>query len=549
MAQPERSLHIVLLGDDGIGQSTLLRRFRGDDDDAESECKLESFIATAEVNGELHRVRLTDSAGRPCFDRLRKPVLSTAHTILLCFAIDRESSLGNIESKWFPLVRSLGISVPVIVLGLRSDLRESASQCVSEEQGLELSKKLGAVGYLECSATDPEVAQEVLEKALLTAKEYYGYHWQQTQQKRSHTTASDSHMEELRKAGEEDDYLAQTVMSVDDVAPLNAEIVVKKLSVLGMTTKRQHAYLRVDLAKMGLTTVDAIRAFSHLQFVNVSGNRLRSLEPLGALRQLLHLNASFNLLTRTQSFAPPNELETIDLSYNLIGDLGDWGVHKFLRELNLRGNFIQRITPGLRRNQELRMLDLSENHISHIENMEGLDLRTLYLAQNCLTAIEGIASLKKLQVLNVKHNEIQSLEPLSANDIPRLRRLCISENQISHIREVERLQSFPYLCDLFLAPNPITELPYYRAQVLHRLPRLRWLDDSQATPEEKIKADVIYGADVEKRQDIFSQLLPEETFVDRRLVTEANIIAMEEEKFGQQGGFADEEDENVIPDE
>lgn len=29
------------------------------------------------------------------------------------------------------------------------------------------------------------------------------------------------------------------------------------------------------------------------------------------------------------------------------------------------------------------------------------------------------------------------------------------------------------------------------------------------------------GADVETRQEIFEQLLPEETFVDRRLMTEA----------------------------
>ena len=33
--------------------------------------------------------------------------------------------------------------------------------------------------------------------------------------------------------------------------------------------------------------------------------------------------------------------------------------------------------------------------------------------------------------------------------------------------------------------------------------------------------DVAAGADVETRQEIFEQLLPEETFVDRRLMTEA----------------------------
>jgi hypothetical protein len=339
--------------------------------------------------------------------------------------------------------------------------------------------------------------------------------------------------------------LAETVTLDEDVKPLKKEHITPKLSVLGITPVRTHAYLRVDLADMGLTTMDAIRGFVHLQFVNVSGNNLRSLEPLSALPYLLHLNASQNLLTRTQSFAAPRQLETVDMSYNMIGNLGEWGVHKFLRELNLRGNFIQEISSGLATNKTLKMLDISENHIAHVENMDDLHLEALYLAQNQLTTLDGISTLSKLQVLNVKHNEIKSLAALNAEDIPRLRKLCISENQICHISEVEKLQSFPFLCDLFLAPNPITDLPYYRAQILHRLPRLRWLDELAVSAEEKVKADVIYGADVDKRQDTFQNLLPEETFVDRRLVTEEDIIKMEEEKFGQQGGFGEQEDIEV----
>lgn len=75
---------------------------------------------------------------------------------------------------------------------------------------------------------------------------------------------------------------------------------------------------------------------------------------------------------------------------------------------------------------------------------------------------------------------------------------------------------------------------------------------------------MIYGADVAKRQDIFESLLKGEAFIerlpdsqkkifenlvkgeiftDRRLVTEEDIIRMEQEQFGQQGGFGLEEEE------
>jgi len=547
MSQVDKSLHICLLGDQGIGQSSLLRTFRGDGED-EPKREIESYITTVDLDGEPYRIRFTDSVGKASFDRVRKPIVNTAHTVLLCFSVAKPETLRSIEDQWYPMLREIGVRCPIIIVGLQTDLRDpdNPSESTTAEDADAVAQRQDAVGYLECSAMMPDTVSELIQKSLLCSKEYYGYRWQQKKMKQVDRAASDQHMEDLRRVScLEENYLAETVTLDDDTMPLKKDHITPKLSVLGITPVRTHSYLRVDLADMGLTTMDAIRGFVHLQFVNVSGNRLRSLEPLSALPYLLHLNASQNLLTRTQSFAAPRQLETVDMSYNMIGNLGEWGVHKFLRELNLRGNFIQEISTGLATNKTLKMLDISENHITHVENMDDLNLEALYLAQNQLTTLDGISTLSKLQVLNVKHNEINTLAALSAEDIPRLRKLCISENHICHISEVVQLQSFPFLCDLFLSPNPITDLPYYRAQILHRLPRLRWLDELAVSAEEKVKADVIYGADVEKRQDIFQNLLSEETFVDRRLVTEEDIIKMEEEKFGQQGGFGDPEQEDM----
>merc|ERR1719390_559336 len=103
-------------------------------------------------------------------------------------------------------------------------------------------------------------------------------------------------------------------MIKDDIVPLTAEVITQNLSELGSIPARQHSYLRVDVGKLGLTSVDGIAPFQCLQFVNISGNRLRTLEPLGNLKCLLHLNASLNLLIRTQCFAAPEHLETVDMS-------------------------------------------------------------------------------------------------------------------------------------------------------------------------------------------------------------------------------------------
>lgn len=53
------------------------------------------------------------------------------------------------------------------------------------------------------------------------------------------------------------------------------------------------------------------------------------------------------------------------------------------------GNYISYVGSGLKGNHELRMLDLSENFILMLQNLDDLDLRTLSLAQNKLSSLEG----------------------------------------------------------------------------------------------------------------------------------------------------------------
>lgn len=531
--QPDRCLRVCLLGDPGTGHSTFLRSFRGDE--GGPPAVIESQVATVELEGEPWLVRFTDNLCDPRYDDLRSAALSSAHVILLCFGADSQESLLRVRERWAPLVWTAGAEAPAFVVCLKADLREvpGLSGCVEKQAGFEAAERLGALGYLECSAVHPETVRQCIDEALAAAKEFYGLQWQLcpnpgfTESQRLRTVAA---------VADDGAWTIHERLNVPhDARPLDIETLRKGLSTLGRTHSRQHAYLRLDLSGLALTSLDEVRSYVHLQSLNVSKNHLRSLEPLGALRCLLHLDASHNVMIRAQTFTAPDALETVNLSYNMIGDLGDWGVHKYLRELNIRGNFINQIGPGLLTNKQLRSLDLSENNVITIQNLEGLELKELVLAQNQLTSLEGIATLEKLQTLNVRHNNITSIAALVAEDVPRLRKLNISDNRISHITEVARLEHFSFLCELLLAPNPVVELPYYRSQVLHRLPRLRSLDAAPVLAEEKEKADLIYGVDVEARKGIFQELLPQESFVDRRLITEEGIAEMERQHFGTQG--------------
>jgi len=54
-----------------------------------------------------------------------------------------------------------------------------------------------------------------------------------------------------------------------------------------------------------------------------------------------------------------------------------------------------------------------------------------------------------------------------------------------------------YLTNLDLSFNPLQERKYYRLQIVYKLPMLRTLDGTALSGEEVVRAESLYGLDVE----------------------------------------------------
>jgi len=57
------------------------------------------------------------------------------------------------------------------------------------------------------------------------------------------------------------------------------------------------------------------------------------------------------------------------------------------------------------------------------------------------------------------------------------------------------------------------------------MPQLRMMDGVEITSEEKVKAENMHGFDLQDREIIFKSLLPEEKFVDRRILIIEDVPA------------------------
>jgi len=107
--------------------------------------------------------------------RLRPLSYSKAHVILIGFAVDSSDSLDNAKNKWIEEVNELCPNVPVLLVGLKKDLRthpaaieemrKRSTPFITPQEAETIARQIGARRYLECSALTGEGVDDVFEVA------------------------------------------------------------------------------------------------------------------------------------------------------------------------------------------------------------------------------------------------------------------------------------------------------------------------------------------------------------------------------------------------
>lgn len=171
---------LVIVGDGACGKTCLLIVFSKDQfPEVYVPTVFENYVADIEVDTKQVELALWDTAGQEDYDRLRPLSYPDTDVILMCFSIDSPDSLENIPEKWTPEVRHFCPSVPIILVGNKKDLRHDNStlrelgkmkqQPVTVEEGNAMADKIGAYGYMECSARTKDGVREVFELATKAA--------------------------------------------------------------------------------------------------------------------------------------------------------------------------------------------------------------------------------------------------------------------------------------------------------------------------------------------------------------------------------------------
>ncbi|ODV62546.1 Rho family GTPase RHO2 ASCRUDRAFT_32165 [Ascoidea rubescens DSM 1968] len=163
---------IVIVGDGACGKTSLLYVFTlGKFPTEYHPTVFENYVTDCRVDGKAVQLALWDTAGQEEYERLRPLSYSKAHVVLIGFAIDVPDSLENAGTKWYEEVTANCRGVPIILVGLKKDLRlsEKDYRYVQYRQGEIVARNIGARRYIECSALTGEGVDDVFEIATRTS--------------------------------------------------------------------------------------------------------------------------------------------------------------------------------------------------------------------------------------------------------------------------------------------------------------------------------------------------------------------------------------------
>lgn len=168
---------MVFAGSSSVGKTALLISYTTNVFPGEYVPSVfDNYQANVRRADGIQEMQLRDTPGSSEYARLRTLSYAGSDVAGLCFAVNSRRSFEDVSTVWVPEIRTALPDAPIILIGLKTDLRTNTyaalSDPVSTAEGEALASAIGAAAYCENSALTavglPGTFDTMLDAALAT---------------------------------------------------------------------------------------------------------------------------------------------------------------------------------------------------------------------------------------------------------------------------------------------------------------------------------------------------------------------------------------------
>ena len=165
-SQKGKEIKVILLGDTGVGKTSIINRYINNKFDQDDDNTLSSSFSTKEVikNDVLYRLNLWDTIGQEKYNAITNILIKGSNIVILVYSIDSFSSFENIDF-WYNSVKDILQEDKYIlaIVGNKSDLIKEDEAVVSEEEARNYAKGKNAFFKLISAKEDQDGIKSLLD--------------------------------------------------------------------------------------------------------------------------------------------------------------------------------------------------------------------------------------------------------------------------------------------------------------------------------------------------------------------------------------------------
>ena len=143
---------ILLVGDSGVGKSSLLARFISDSFDEQGPTVGVDFkLKHVDVDGTRLKLTVWDTAGQERFRTLTSSYYRGAHGVVFVYDVTSRESFENARETWRKEVEMYGTIANSVKIVIGNKIDREDERTVARKEGVAFAKEYGCL-FLECSA-------------------------------------------------------------------------------------------------------------------------------------------------------------------------------------------------------------------------------------------------------------------------------------------------------------------------------------------------------------------------------------------------------------